>query len=131
MLPRQSLLEGSPHAEALGPVLDAAERALRTWEPVWTPFLDGALLEQAQERLAGLAELDMASRGGYPGAERQRLLLQRHDAAIAADEVAAGLMGLELTNCLGACNVTMATHWQHASNAIAARLQRVGNVMAT
>lgn len=27
------------------------------------PFLDGALLEQAQEHLAGLAELELASRG--------------------------------------------------------------------
>ena len=83
-------------ARDLEAVIAAADQALRTWEPVWTPFLDGALLEQAQEHLAGLAELEMASRGGYPGAERQRLLLQRHDAAIAADEVAAGLMGLEL-----------------------------------
>jgi photosystem II S4 domain protein len=83
-------------AKELEAVIAAADRALRTWEPVWTPFLDGAVLEEALEQLAGLAELDLASRGGYPGAERQRLLLQRHDAAIDADEVAAGLMGLEL-----------------------------------
>ena len=83
-------------ARKLEAVIAAAERVLRTWEPVWTPFLDGALLEEALEKLAGLAELDLASRGGYPGAERQRLLLQRHDVAINANEVAAGLMGLEL-----------------------------------
>ncbi|MDA0717059.1 MAG: photosystem II S4 domain protein [Cyanobacteria bacterium] len=83
-------------ASDLKALIAAAEQALRTWEPVWTPFLDGALREEAQERLAGLAELEMASRGGYPGAERQRLLLQRRDAAIGADEVASGLMGLEL-----------------------------------
>lgn len=50
-------------ARDLEAVIAAADQALRTWEPVWTPFLDGALLEQAQERLAGLAELEMASRG--------------------------------------------------------------------
>jgi photosystem II S4 domain protein len=83
-------------AKELEAVIAAAERALRTWEHVWTPFLDGAVLREALEQLAGLAELDLASSGGYPGAERQRLLLQRHDAAIDADEVAAGLMGLEL-----------------------------------
>ena len=81
MLPRQSLLEGSPNAEALGPVLDAAERALRTWEPQWTGFLEAAVREDAEQRLQSLSELSVGSDGGHAGAERRCLLLQRAEVA--------------------------------------------------
>ena len=37
-------------ARDLEAVIAAAEQALRTWEPVWTPFLDGALLEPGAGR---------------------------------------------------------------------------------
>ena len=56
-------------------VLHQAEIALRSWEPQWTPFLDGALLQQASEQLAALGDLQLHRWGGYAGAERQRLLL--------------------------------------------------------
>ena len=96
MLPRQSLLEGSPHAEALGPVLDAAERALRTWEPQWTGFLEAAVREDAEQRLQSLSELSVGSEGGHAGAERRCLLLQRAEAPLAAAAVPPPLAGLEI-----------------------------------
>ena len=97
MLPRHNLLEGSRHPEELEGVIAAAEQALRTWEPVWTPFVDGSVREEAEARLGDLAELSLSSSGGYPGAERRRLLLQRQDAAVAPEAVPHGLMGLEIS----------------------------------
>jgi photosystem II S4 domain protein len=97
MLPRRELLEGSRRAAELEPLISAAEQALRTWEPHWTPFLEPPLREEAEERLAGLSELAVASEGGHPGAERRRLLLQRAEAAAPPGTLAAGLTGLEIS----------------------------------
>jgi photosystem II S4 domain protein len=97
MLPRRQLLEGSRHPAALEVVLDAAETALRTWEPHWTGFLDGPVREEAVERLSGLAELQLHAEGGFPGAERQRLLLLRRDAGLDPLAVPADLGGLEIS----------------------------------
>jgi photosystem II S4 domain protein len=97
MLPQRDLLVGSQHPKELAAVLTAADRALRTWEPVWTGFVEGDVREEATERLGALAELTLTSTGGYPGAERQRLLIQRSEAAQDLEDGAAGLMGLEIS----------------------------------
>ena len=96
MLPRRELLEGSRRGAELEPLLAAAERALLTWEPVWSGFLEPALREEAEARMGGLSELALSSEGGYPGAERRRLLLQRAEAVREADALPAGLTGLEI-----------------------------------
>lgn len=102
MLPRRELLEGSEHPAELEAIIEAAEQALRTWDPVWTVFVEGDVREEAERRLASLAELNLASSGGYPGAERRRLLLQRSEAAVPLGDLEAesgptGLMGLEIS----------------------------------
>ncbi|MEB3320826.1 MAG: photosystem II S4 domain protein [Cyanobium sp.] len=96
MLPRSDLLAGSRHADQLTPVLDQVETALRTWEPCWTPFLEGAVREEAEERLGGLADLELQGDGGFPGAERQRLLLWRRDSGLDPASLESPLIGLEL-----------------------------------
>ena len=106
-LPRQQLLEGCARADDLGPVITAAEKALVTWEPVWSGFLDAALREEAEGRLGALSELVVSSEGGYPGAERRRLLLRRAETRGILAEVSdgpggetpwpPGLMGLEIS----------------------------------
>jgi photosystem II S4 domain protein len=96
MLPRRELLQGSPRAGELEPLIAAAEQALRTWEPVWSGFLDAAVREEAEQRLGGLSELEVSSEGGHAGAERRRLLLRRADAVCAGRSEAAGLLGLEI-----------------------------------
>jgi photosystem II S4 domain protein len=96
MLPRRDLLEGSRHSAALSEVLDRAEAALRTWEPQWTGFLDGAVREEAEQRLGTLAELQVEGDGGYAGAERQRLLLWRRETVLDAASMVVPLIGLEL-----------------------------------
>ena len=96
-MPRHELLAGSAHPKELEAVIAAAEQGLRSWEPVWTDFMDGGLREEAEQRLAALAELDLASWGGFPGAERRRLLLQRRETALAANALPSGLLGLEIS----------------------------------
>ena len=96
MLPRRDLLAGSQHPHELEGLIAAADQALRTWEPVWTGFVDGGVREEAIARLGSLAELSLAWAGGFPGAERQRLLIQRGEAPLQLEAVAADLMGLEI-----------------------------------
>jgi RNA-binding protein YlmH len=81
MLPRLELLQGSRQPQLLEPLIASAETVLRTWQPQWTPFLDGALREEAEACLGQLSELTLHSDGGYPGAERRRLLLQRRESS--------------------------------------------------
>lgn len=108
MLPREDLLKGSRRPAELAALVDQAERALRTWEPVWTGFVAAELREEAGLRLGSLSELRLDSAGGWPQAERRRLLLQRAELAMpppspgaaspagatASDDEAAPLMGL-------------------------------------
>jgi photosystem II S4 domain protein len=75
----------------------AAEQTLRTWEPCWTPFLDPLVLHEAQERLGTLSDLQLSSEGGYGGAVRRRLLLQRLETASPDSAPPVGLMGLEIS----------------------------------
>lgn len=96
MPPRQDLLAGSQRAAELAPLLALAEQALRTWSPCWSPFLDGALREEAQRLLGGLVDLRIDHSGGHPGAERCRLLFQRVEAAQPPADLAAEFAGLEI-----------------------------------
>jgi photosystem II S4 domain protein len=89
MLPRDLLLQASRHPQELAGLIDRAEQALRTWEPVWSEFLAAEVLEEAQARLGDLAELALESAGGWPQAERRRLCLQRRELARAGDSAGA------------------------------------------
>jgi len=73
MLPRDALLEGCRQPQQLAALIDLAEQALRTWEPVWSGFVAAELRELALERLGALTELHLDAGGGWPQAERQRL----------------------------------------------------------
>jgi photosystem II S4 domain protein len=83
MLPRDTLLKGSRCPQELGALIDLAEEALRTWEPRWSGFVDAEVNEEAQARLGALSEVTLLSDGGWPQAERCRLLIRR--AEITAD----------------------------------------------
>jgi photosystem II S4 domain protein len=97
MLPRADLLAGSRDPAALEGVLVAAEQALRTWQPRWSGFLDGGVLEEAALRLGSLAELASHSEGGHPGAERRRLVLARRDAGLELAQLEPPLVGVEIS----------------------------------
>ena len=76
-LPRDQLLNGARDPEGLTPLVDQAEMVLHTWQPIWSQFLAAPLQEEALQRLNGLSELVWQRDGGYPGAERCRLLCRR------------------------------------------------------
>lgn len=81
----------------LATVLERAETALRCWEPQWTPFLDAVSQQQACAELATRGDLQVHRWGGFPGAERQRLLLARSELPLALEELQnSDLAGLEL-----------------------------------
>ena len=84
MLPRQALLAGQPRAAELEPLLQAAERALRTWQPMRTGFLDPPLRETAEAMLSPLSELSVEADGGYANAERRQLVLSPGSAQLGA-----------------------------------------------
>jgi photosystem II S4 domain protein len=98
-LPRASLLEGSRQPHELEALIQLAEQVLRTWQPLWSPFVTAAVREEAAERLGCLSELSLGADGGWPQAERCRLLLSRSDAGIAAeaDPGSTPIAGLELS----------------------------------
>ena len=76
-LPRDQLLEGARNQAGLANLIDQAETVLRTWQPIWSDFLDAPLQEEGLQRLNGLSELIWQRDGGYPSAERCRLLCRR------------------------------------------------------
>jgi photosystem II S4 domain protein len=81
----------------LAALATAAAETLRTWEPRWTPFLDPLVLREAVARLGALSDLHLSSEGGYGGALRRRLLLQRQETVSAEITPPAGLVGLEIS----------------------------------
>ncbi|KEF43097.1 MAG: RNA-binding protein [Cyanobium sp. CACIAM 14] len=92
-MPHRDLLAGSRHPQALEDLLTLAETALRTWEPQASGFLAAAVREEAEARLGGLSELNLASEGGFQGAERRCLLLAR----AGSEPPAPALLGLEIS----------------------------------
>ncbi|MEI8251084.1 MAG: photosystem II S4 domain protein [Synechococcus sp. ELA057] len=90
-------MPGHQPSNALQPLLALAETALRTWEPQWSPLIDGALREEVEQQLNGLSDLTLDSWGGYGSAERRRLLLQRSEAAQPMQTLDAALWGLEIS----------------------------------
>jgi photosystem II S4 domain protein len=95
MLPREELIKGSRQSAALAGLINQAEQALRTWEPVWSGFITPELREETEQRLGALTELRLQADGGWPQAERCRMLFSR--AELVGDEAApaaASLCGL-------------------------------------
>ncbi len=73
ILPRQQLLKGCKEPETMEQLLVQADAVLRSWQPLWSPFLSAPAREDALDRLAALTDLHWQADGGHPGAERQRL----------------------------------------------------------
>lgn len=82
---------------ALEHVYAAADQVLRTWQPCWTPFLDPPVRLEAEAVLAQRSDLHLSSEGGFGGALRRRLLLQRQDTVASDSAPPAGLIGLEVS----------------------------------
>jgi photosystem II S4 domain protein len=79
MLPREELLKGVENREEIARIIDAAEKAIKTWEVVCTDFLSPAVLVEVEAVFAPLADLHLLSWGGYENAERKRLGIARQE----------------------------------------------------
>jgi photosystem II S4 domain protein len=79
MLPKEDLLKRVENKEALARILDRAEQAIRSWEPVATDFLSPPELLEAQGMFAQLTDIHSVASGGYAQAERQRLVIARSE----------------------------------------------------
>lgn len=77
MLPKEDILKHSENKETLSRIVDQAEQAIRTWEPVATDFLSPPELFEAQSAFSRLSDVHTIASGGYPQAERQRLMIAR------------------------------------------------------
>ena len=99
MLPREELLKGVEDREVIARVIDLADRAIKTWEVVYTDFLSPPELAQIQQIFTRLTEVQLVAWGGYPQAERQRIAiaraeetLDRSQVAVAAVEIAGNFL---------------------------------------
>ncbi|MEM9090804.1 MAG: photosystem II S4 domain protein [Cyanobacteria bacterium P01_F01_bin.53] len=79
MLPKEDMLKRAENKEALTRIIDRAEQAIRTWEPVATDFLSPPELFEAQAMFKQLADIHFVASGGYPQAERQRMIIARSE----------------------------------------------------
>jgi photosystem II S4 domain protein len=73
MLPREELLKRAENREAVARAIDAAERAIKTWEVAATDFLSPPEWIEITSLFSKLTEINTIGWGGYPQAERQRL----------------------------------------------------------
>src|SRR5579883_1136038 len=87
MLPKEDLLKGIENQDVLTRVLDRADQAIKTWEIVMTDFLSPPELAEAQRIFSRLTEVHIASWGGYPQAERQRLAIARSELPLNSTQV--------------------------------------------
>ncbi len=76
-LTKEEFLTGCKNPEAFKSLLVQGEKVLRTWQPIWSPFLPAPLVEDCLQRMNRFSELHWKAEGGYCGAERQRLLCIR------------------------------------------------------
>lgn len=94
MLPRENLLKGAEHRETLVRLIDLAEQALKTWEPVTSDFLSPPEWMEVQQRFRGLTEVQLVAWGGYPQAERQRVVVARSELPLTSEQVALTVLAI-------------------------------------
>ncbi len=86
MLPRDDLLKGVEHRETVVRLIDLAEQAIKTWEPVTSDFLSPPELGEIQHRFRLLTEVHLVAWGGYPQAERQQVVVARSDLPLTPEQ---------------------------------------------
>jgi photosystem II S4 domain protein len=92
MLPKEDLLKGVEHRDCLARLLDQAEQALKTWEVVYSDFLSPPEQAEAQRLFQRLTDIHIATWGGYPQAERQRLAIARPDLPLEVNDTPLALL---------------------------------------
>ncbi|MDJ0737818.1 MAG: photosystem II S4 domain protein [Nostocaceae cyanobacterium] len=88
MLPREELLKGVENRDTVARVIDLADKAIKTWEVVFTDFLSPPELIEIQQVFSRLTEVDLIAWGGYPQAERKRIAIARSELPLDQSQVA-------------------------------------------
>ncbi|WP_218081952.1 photosystem II S4 domain protein [Anthocerotibacter panamensis] len=73
-LPRDELLKGAEFRDTLARMIDLADRALQRWDTTVSDFLPPPEVEEVLGAFSRLTEVQVLAWGGYPQAERQRLV---------------------------------------------------------
>ncbi len=76
-LPKEKYLKRSKHSQELEQLLDIAQKAMDTWDSIWTKFIPAPLREEAIKIFQEIEDIAYTSTGGFPQAERQRILISR------------------------------------------------------
>ena len=87
MLPREELLKNVENRDTVARVIDGAEKAIKTWEVVFTDFLSPPELAESQQAFSRLTEVELLAWGGYPQAERKRIAIARSDLPLDESQV--------------------------------------------
>ncbi|MEM6254138.1 MAG: photosystem II S4 domain protein [Cyanobacteria bacterium P01_D01_bin.156] len=94
MLPKDNLLKGVENVETLTRIIDQADQAIRTWEPVTTDFLSPPAFYEAEAMFNRLADIHTQAQGGYPQAERQRMTIARAEIPLEGQELPLALLSV-------------------------------------
>ncbi len=73
----KELIKKSRDPETLGSLLALAEEAYKTWQELWSPFIEAPIIEETLKIFEKLNEINCFPEGGYPGAERKMILFKR------------------------------------------------------
>ena len=76
-LPRERILINSKFPKEMEILIKHADKALKEWEPIWTPFFSPQVIEEAKKKFNNLNDLTCNYEGGFPRAERQRICFVR------------------------------------------------------
>ena len=94
MLPKDKLLKGCTDKEGMKSLIFQAEQVLHSWQPTWSSFIEATLREEALQKLSTLSDLIWIGDGGYPNAERQRILCKRISNQKTSEKEQAPIKGL-------------------------------------
>tara|TARA_Y100001968_G_scaffold299244_1_gene309720 strand:+ start:771 stop:1559 length:789 start_codon:yes stop_codon:yes gene_type:complete len=95
-LPKEKILFNSKFSKELEALLENAEKALKSREPVWSPFISAQLKEEVKYRFKNLNDITMFFEGGFSGAERERICFLRSEEEVIFSSLAIPIKGIRI-----------------------------------
>ncbi len=95
-LPKEKILLNSHCIKELEILIKYADRALKRWEPIWTPFVSAQVITEAKGKFEQLNDLTCRYEGGFSGAERQRICFTRAEQQVDPNNLNIPIKGIYL-----------------------------------
>ena len=76
-IPKTDILKNSKNIKEMEILIEKAEKAYKTWEPIWSDFVSAPLREEVINKFKSINDVECFSFGGYKSAERQRICFTR------------------------------------------------------